>query len=66
MSAALKEKIKNYALSIGVDDFGFAALSDYVSPQSPKIETIFPEARSIVVACVKEMSHVESPIPRLP
>ena len=65
MSAALKEKIRNYALSIGVDDFGFAAVSDYVSPQSPKIETIFPEARSIVVACVKEMSHVDSPNPQI-
>ena len=65
MSAALKEKIKNYALSLGIDDFGFAAVADYQSPQSPKIETIFPGAKSIVVACVKEMSHVESPNPQI-
>jgi len=65
MSAAIKEKIKKYALSLGVDDLGFAAVADYKSPQSPKIETIFPEAKSIVVACVKEMSHVESPNPQI-
>ena len=65
MNEALKEKIKNYAMSLGVDDFGFAAVADYQSPQSPKIETIFPEAKSILVACVKEMSHVESPSPQI-
>lgn len=65
MSAAMKEKIRNYALSLGVDDFGFASVTDYNSPQSPKIETIFPEAKSILVACVKEMSHVESPNPQI-
>ena len=65
MSAAIKEKIKKYALSLGVDDLGFAAVADYKSPQSPKIETIFPEVKSIVVACVKEMSHVESPNPQI-
>jgi epoxyqueuosine reductase QueG len=61
----MKEKIKKYALGLGVDDLGFAAIADYKSPQSPKIETIFPEAKSIVVACVKEMSHVESPNPHI-
>lgn len=65
MSAALKEKIKDYALSLGLDDVGFAAVADYQSPQSPKIETIFPGAKSIVVGCVKEMSHVESPNPQI-
>lgn len=65
MSKAMKEKIKNYAMSLGVDDFGFAAVADYQSPQSPKIGTIFPEAKSILVACVKEMSHVDSPNPQI-
>ncbi|MRR18293.1 MAG: epoxyqueuosine reductase, partial [Deltaproteobacteria bacterium] len=65
MSTAVKEKIKQYAMSLGIDDFGFAAVADYQSPQSPKIEAIFPEAKSIVVACVKEMSHVESPNPQI-
>jgi epoxyqueuosine reductase QueG len=61
----VKNKIRKFVLDQGVDDVGFAAVSDYNSPQSPKIETIFPKAKSIVVACVKEMSHVESPNPQI-
>ncbi len=61
----MKNKIRKFVLDQGIDDVGFAAVSDYNSPQSPKIETIFPEAKSIVVACVKEMSHVESPNPQI-
>ncbi len=41
MSNALKEKIKKYALSLGVDDVGIGAVADYKSKLSPKIETIF-------------------------
>jgi epoxyqueuosine reductase len=61
----MKDKIRQFALNLGVDDVGFAAVSDYKSPQSPKIETIFPEAKSIVVACIKEMSHIDSPNPQI-
>ncbi len=61
----MKEKIRKYALSLGLDDAGFAAVSDYNSPQGPKIETIFPDAKSIVVLCVTEMSHIESPNPQI-
>ncbi|HSV95724.1 MAG TPA: epoxyqueuosine reductase [Spirochaetota bacterium] len=61
----MKEEIRKYAMSCGVDDAGFAAVSDYNSPQGPKIETLFPEAKSIVVLCVKEMSHVDSPNPQV-
>ncbi len=61
----MKSKIKKFVLDQGVDDVGFASVSDYNSPQSPKIETIFPEAKSIVVACIQEMSHVESPNPQI-
>ena len=61
----MKNKIRKFVLDQGVDDVGFAAVSDYKSSQSPKIETLFPTAKSIVVACVKEMSHVESPNPQI-
>jgi len=61
----MKDKIRKFALNLGVDDIGFAAVSDYNSPQSPKIETLFPEARSIVVTCIQEMSHVDSPSPQI-
>jgi epoxyqueuosine reductase QueG len=61
----MKDQIKRYALGLGIDDVGFASVSDYNSPQSPKIETLFPGAKSIVVSCVKEVSHVESPNPQI-
>jgi epoxyqueuosine reductase len=61
----MKDKIRKFVLDQGIDDVGFAAVSDYKSPQSPPIETLFPEAKSIVVACVKEMSHVDSPNPQI-
>jgi epoxyqueuosine reductase len=51
MSAAIKEKIKNYALGV---------VSGYKSKLSPKIETIFPKAKSMVVMAVKELSNCES------
>jgi len=61
----MKQKIREYAKSLDVDDVGFAAIVDYNSPRSPKIEAIFPEAKSLVVMAVKEMSHVESPNPQI-
>ena len=61
----MKNKIRKFVMDQGVDDVGFAAVLDYKSPQSPMIETLFPGAKSIVVACVKEMSHVESPNPQI-
>jgi hypothetical protein len=64
-TAMMKQKIREYAKSLDVDDVGFAAIVDYNSPRSPKIEAIFPEAKSLVVMAVKEMSHVESPNPQI-
>lgn len=37
----MKEKIRNYIKSLGADDVGFAAISDYISPNTPKIESFF-------------------------
>ncbi len=56
----MKEKIRDFILGLGVDDVGFAAVSDYNSPRSPKIETIMPKAKSIVVLAYKELSSCES------
>ncbi len=61
----MKEKIRKFILAQGLDDAGFAAVEDYKSPLSPKIETLFPEVKSIVVSCVKEMSHIDSPNPQI-
>jgi epoxyqueuosine reductase len=60
MSDAAKEKIKKYALDLGVEDVGFGKVSDYNSPLSPKIETIFPKAKSLVVMAFRELSNFES------
>jgi epoxyqueuosine reductase len=60
MSETMKEKIKKYILGLDVDDVGFGAVSDYKSPQSPKIETIFPETKTLIVMVFKELSNCES------
>ncbi len=56
----MKEKIKKYALDLGADDVGIAAVDSYKSPLSPDIYGIFPGARSLVVLAFREMSHCES------
>ncbi|NPV89150.1 MAG: epoxyqueuosine reductase [Firmicutes bacterium] len=61
----VKKKIKDFALGMGVDDVGFATVSDYQSPRSPSIESLFPAARSMVVLTYKELSNCESPSPQM-
>jgi len=58
---AVKDKIRQYVLGLGVDDVGFASVKDYISPRSPKIEDLFPSAKSMVVMAFKEMSNCDSP-----
>jgi epoxyqueuosine reductase QueG len=60
MSENMKETIKKYVLGLGVDDVGFGAVTDYQSTLSPKIETIFPKARTMIVMAFKELSNCES------
>lgn len=55
----MKEAIREFALSLGVDDVGFAAVADYDSPRSPKIETISPNIKSMVVLAYKELTSCE-------
>ena len=56
----MKKRIKEFALNLGVDDVGIAAVADYQSPRSPKLDTIFPEVKSIIVMAYKEPSSCES------
>jgi epoxyqueuosine reductase len=56
----MKGKIKKFVLDLGVDDVGFGSVSDYDSPLSPKIETIFPKAKTLIVMAFKELSNCES------
>lgn len=61
----MKNKIRDYVLSLGVDDVGFASVKDYNSPRTPDIKTIFPEVKSLVVVALREGSHIYSPNPRI-
>ena len=56
----MKEKIKEFALGMGVDDVGIVALKDYTSSRSPDLQTIFPGAKSLIVLAYKELSNCES------
>ncbi|MCX7991842.1 MAG: 4Fe-4S binding protein, partial [Proteobacteria bacterium] len=56
----MKEKIRNYALSLDIDDVGFLSARDYLSPRSPDLEKIHPEIKSIIVLAYKEPSSCES------
>jgi len=59
--SATKERIRDFVLGLGVDDVGMAAVSSYNSPRSPKMESIFPEAKSMIVLAYKELSNCDSP-----
>ncbi len=60
MNEDMKTGIKRFALDLGVEDVGFGSVSDYDSPLSPKLETIFPKAKSLVVLAFRELSNCES------
>ncbi len=61
----MKKKIREFALTMGVDDIGVAAVRDYKSPKSPDLETIFPGAKSLVVLAYKELTNCESKNPQI-
>ena len=56
----MKEKIKEFVLSMGLDDVGMVAMKDYKSPRSPDLQAIFPGAKSLVVLAYKSLSNLES------
>lgn len=56
----MKEQIKAFALQLGADDVGFAAVKDYNSPNSPSLQGIFPNAKSIAVLAFRELDNCES------
>ncbi len=56
----MKEKIKEFVLSLGIDDVGIASVKHYISPRSPDLQSIFPGAKSLVVLAYKTLSNCES------
>lgn len=61
----MKNRIKDFGLELGIDDVGFASVSDYHSPRSPQVRGIMPGARSIIVLAYRELSSCESPNMRI-
>ena len=59
----MKGRIREFALGLGVDDVGFASVSDYRSPQSPPVESLMSDCRSIVVLAYRELSSCASTNP---
>jgi len=56
----IKERIKNYAEDIGVEDIGFASVQNYRSPNSIPIKELFPEARTIIVLAFQQIDNCKS------
>jgi epoxyqueuosine reductase QueG len=61
----MRKRIREFALNMGVDDMGVAAVRDYKSPRSPDLETIFPGAKSLIVLAYKELPNCESKNPQI-
>ena len=61
----MKEEIKNFALELGLDDVGFASASDYQSPNSPPLTSIFPQVKSLIITALHELDNCESENPQI-
>ncbi len=65
-SAREKDAIRSFALQLGADVVGFAAIEAYRSVRSPAPESILPGVRSIIVTGYREThGAVESANPRV-
>ncbi len=61
-----KERIRQYAMDIGADVVGFAAIADYHSPLSPVPQEIMPDVQSLVVTGYRENDGaIDSPNKRI-
>jgi len=61
-----KDKVREFALGLGVDVVGFASIDDYHSPLSPDPRKILPAVRSIVVMGHRELQGaLDSEFPRV-
>lgn len=61
----MKQLIREFVLSQGADDVGFAAAADYKSKLSPRLTDIFPGVKSLVVIAYRELSTCESGSPQI-
>ncbi len=56
----MKEDVFGYAISLGIDDIGFASVENYNSPNSMPIKELFPEAKNIIVLAFQQIDNCES------
>ncbi|MBS3899162.1 MAG: epoxyqueuosine reductase [Dethiobacter sp.] len=56
----MKKNISAFIEHIGADDVGFAAATDYHSPNSPSLQSIFPAVKSLIVLAFRELDNCES------
>lgn len=56
----IKEKMKNYAEEIGVDDIGFASTRNYNSPNTPPIKEIYKKTKAIIVLAFQKLDNINS------
>lgn len=56
----IKEEIRSYVFSFGVDDVRFANAADYKSPLSQKLDFMFPDCKSLIVMAIREETNCES------
>ncbi len=57
----MKETIRKYILDLGVDDVGFASVSDYQSPKSYPVDNFLPGAKTIIALVFQESDSCDSP-----
>jgi len=57
----MEKEIREFVLSLGVDDVGFARAADYNSPKSGEITRFMPDAKSVIVLAFRVLSSCESP-----
>lgn len=61
-----RKRVRDFALGLGADVVGFAAIDDYYSPRSPDPRKILPDVRSMIVMGFRELAGaVESDYPRV-
>lgn len=55
-----EQELRDFVLSLGVDDMGIADLHDYHSPKSAEVTTFLQGGKSIIVLACKVLSSCES------
>lgn len=61
----MKNDIENIALEMGADDIGFSSPENYISPNTPVIEEVYPGIKTIIVLAFQQLDNSESEITQI-